>query len=81
MNVKFHIGRLTIDGGSRADGVRVGDALRSRLTELAASGVPLRPSKIDRLDAGTLPPGASAEHTGRHLADRIFRSLRGSRNA
>jgi hypothetical protein len=80
MHVKFHIGRLTIDGASCADGIRVSDALRSRLTELAGSGLPLRSSKIDRFDAGTLPPGASAEYTGRHLADRIFRNLRGSRN-
>jgi len=81
MQVKFHIGRLTVNGGSRADGVRIGDALRSRLTELAGSGLPLQGAKIDRLDAGTLPAGASAEHTGRHLADRIFENLRGARNA
>ena len=81
MNVNIHIAKLTIDGGSRADGVRVGDALRARLTELAASGTPLPAMKIDRLDAGTLPEGAGAERTGRHLADRIFRSLRGSRHA
>lgn len=81
MNVNIHIAKLTIDGGSRADGVRVGDALRGRLAELAGSEAPLRAAKIDRLDAGTLPQGAGAERTGRHLADRIFRSLRGSRSA
>ena len=80
MKLKFHIGRLTIDGGSRGDGNRVGEALRTRLMELAASGLPLHASKIDRLDAGTLPPGTSVEETGRHLAERIFRSLTGERN-
>jgi hypothetical protein len=81
MSVNFHIGKLTIEGGTRADGARVGEALRGRLTELAHRGLPIGPLSIDRLDAGTLPHGASAADTGRHLADRIFRSVRGTRDA
>ena len=80
MNVKFQIGRLSIDGASRADGVRVSDALHSRLISLVMCDPPLHAFHINRLDAGTLPRGASPEQTGHYLADQIFRSLKGSRN-
>ena len=81
MKVNFNVGSLTIHGGARAAGLQVAQALRRSLTELAASGSPMRALQIERLDAGTLPPGADAEHTGRHLANQIYRTLRGSRNA
>jgi hypothetical protein len=81
MKLNFHIGKLSIDGGSRADGLRTGEALRSHLTELARRGLPGRDASVDRIDAGVLPAGGSPERTGRHLADRIFRSLKGSSDA
>ncbi len=85
MLVNLNIGRLTVHGATRADGVRIGNALRGRLQELASSGIPLRAAKgvtnINRLDAGTLAPGASAEQTGRQIADRIFGTLKGRRDA
>jgi hypothetical protein len=80
MNIKVHIGRLTVEGVSHADGLRVGEALRSRLAELAAVSLLRRASNIDRLDAGEIPRGASAEQTGRHVAGRIFQNLKGSPN-
>jgi hypothetical protein len=80
VNVKFQIGRLSIDGASRADGARVGDALRSRLASLVMCNPPLHAFHINRLDVGTLPRGASPEQAGDYLAEQIFRSLKGSRN-
>lgn len=78
MKVKVHIGRLTVEGASRADAIRAGEALRSRLTELVSKGFEPRPSQISRLDGGEVPHGANAEHIGRHTAGRIFQNLKGS---
>ena len=79
MSLHFHIDRLTIEGASRSDALRVGAALRSRLAELGAGGLQARGDLIRHLDAGVLPGGASPEATGRHLATQIFRSLQGPR--
>ena len=81
MIVNFHIEKLTLEGGSRADGARLGEALRSRLAELTAGGLRAEPGSIERLDAGIIPHAASPEHTGHHLAERIFGSVKGPRNA
>lgn len=77
MKWNIHIERLTVEGQSHSDGVRVGDALRLRLAELTAAGAPGQPQalNIDRLDAGELPRGAGPVQTGHHLAGRIFQSL------
>lgn len=80
MNINFHVSRLTIEGMSRAEGLRVGEALKTHLTDLARAGMPVRGAKIDRLNAGILSPGASAESIGRHLASQIFRNLKGRRD-
>jgi hypothetical protein len=79
MSLHFHIDRLTIEGASRSDGLRVSAALRHRLTELGARGLQPHGATIGHLDAGILPPGASPEATGHHLAGQIFRSLQGRR--
>lgn len=80
MMVNVHIGRLTVEAASRAEALRIGDALRSRLTELAAAGFLPKASRIERLDAGKVPPGAGPEQIGRHAAERIFQNLKGARH-
>lgn len=80
MRINFHIERLTVEGKSRADGLRIGDALRSRLADLAAGGGLSQPSSLNiaHLDAGELARGANAAQTGDHLAGRIVQQLKGS---
>jgi hypothetical protein len=81
VTVKVHIERLTVEGSSRADAMRVGDALRAKLTELAADGFVPRSANLDRVDAGELPHGASPEQVGRHTAGRIFQNMKGAPHA
>jgi hypothetical protein len=81
VTVKVHIERLTVEGSSRADAVRVGEALRARLAELAAAGFAPRTGNFDRVDGGELPHGAAPEHIGRHTAGRIFQNMKGAPHA
>jgi hypothetical protein len=81
MTIRIHIERLTVEGGSRADARQIGDALRTRLTELASAGLLPQSSQISRLDAGQLPHGASPDQIGRHTAGRIFQNLKGAPHA
>jgi hypothetical protein len=81
MNLKIHIDRLTVEGISHSEAMRVGRALQSHLTELASAGLLPRESQIKSLDAGELPRGAGADHIGRHLAGQIFQKLKGPSNA
>jgi len=78
VTVNIHIERLTVEGSSRTDAKRVGDALRLGLTELVAAGFTPRAANLDRLDGGELPSGATPEHIGRHTAGQIFQSVKGA---
>jgi hypothetical protein len=78
VTMQFHIDRVTLPTMSRADSTRVMDAMKKGLTKLA-NQFPGRDwqslSAIDRLDGGTLRPGARPEQIGEHLAAQIFRRL------
>ena len=62
MELKIHIERLTIEGGSRAAGAEFADALRQQLAAMVSRGAPLRSQQVDRIDAGTLPVSARARN-------------------
>jgi hypothetical protein len=79
MSIKIHIRRLTVEGASRADALRAGDALRTRLAALVARGISPAPSHVDRIDAGEIPAG-SMDRAGRRAAERIFAQLTGGLN-
>jgi hypothetical protein len=81
VTVKIHIERLTVEGTSRADAMRVGEALRVRLTELAAAGFVPSASNLDRVDAGELRHPATPEHIGRHTAGQIFQNIKAAPHA
>ena len=81
MRVRIHIERLTVEGRSRSDAVRIGDALRARLTELGSTRFEPAPSSIARIQAGDVPRGATPEQIGRHTAGRIFQALKGCPDA
>jgi hypothetical protein len=78
--LRFQIGRITVEGFTRADQLRFESSLRSSLSELAhahnhyawsaADGL-----NVSRLDAGRLHPGASPEEAARQIAKRIFATL------
>jgi hypothetical protein len=74
--LRFHIGRLTIEGLARSKGIRVAEAIRGRLIELASmEAAPPAASHLDRIDGGLVPRGASAEEIGSHIALQIFKKL------
>lgn len=76
MKVNFHIQRLVIEGSSRAEAMRVAEALRARLSEGTAD-LAARTAHIGRLDAGTLPHHSTPEQIGCHVAGRIWTNLKG----
>ena len=72
----FDIARITLYGYSARDRDRFERALRTHLTELAAGQQGSWPADgsqfIDRLDAGTVPAGASPERAARVIAARVL---------
>jgi hypothetical protein len=78
VTLKFHIGRMTLPGMSRADTTRVVEAIKKELAKLA-NKFPGRTwqdvSAVDRLDGGSIRAGARPEQVGEHLAAQIFRRL------
>jgi len=75
-SIHFEIGRTTLHGYSARDRDRFESALQARLTELAAgqhgAGPALGNQFIERLDAGTIPDGASPERAARLIAARVL---------
>lgn len=75
-SIHFDIGRITLHGYSARDRDRFESALRARLTELAAGQHGAGPAGgnqfIDRLDAGTIPAGASPERAAWLIAARVL---------
>jgi len=77
--INFRIERLTLEGYTRADRARFTQTFEKRMRELvtAARGVNWAGAKgAERIDAGTLPPAATPEQAARHIARKIFLSLR-----
>jgi hypothetical protein len=76
--VNFNIGGLTMEGYAPAEQKRFTQSLQSRLTELAkahhqsdwSAGL-----RMNRLDAGQLPVGATPEQAARHIALQIFSKI------
>src|SRR5438874_2036006 len=76
----IRIERLTLEGYSIAEQKRFSNSLQSTLAELGrnsrhsawrnAGGL-----RLNRLDAGSLPEGATPEIAARNLATRIFEQL------
>lgn len=81
MRARIHIERLTVEGRSRSDAVRIGDALRARLTELGSTGFAPAASSIARMQAGDVARGATPEEIGRQTAGRIFQAMKGGPDA
>ncbi len=73
----IRIGRLTLEGYSVAEQKRFTNSLQSSLKELARhsghdSWRNHNGLKVDRVDAGQLPGGATPEAAARHVATRVF---------
>jgi len=84
MTLRVHIDRLTVEGMTPTDARDVGEALQRHLTRLARAEPGRLPSdtrRLDRLDLGVVPPGASPASIGRHVATQIFQGLSGPRRA
>lgn len=80
--INFRIERLTLEGYTRADQTRFTRAFERSLRELAshARGVDWAAATgADRINAGTLLPGATPEQAARHTARQIVLSLRHER--
>ena len=80
IGLHVNIGRITLEGYTPADRRRFAYALQSSLTGLArtpnSSRWPAVPAlRMNHLDAGQLPPGASPEEAARHVARQIFATL------
>ena len=76
--INFRIGRLTLEGYTRSDQTRFTRTLERKLRDLvaAAPGLNWKAAKdADRIDAGTLPSGATPEQAARHIARQIFLGL------
>jgi hypothetical protein len=76
--INFRIERLTLEGYTRSDQARFTRTFESKLRDLvaAAPGLNWKAAKgPDRIDAGTLPPGATPEQAARHIARQIFLGL------
>ncbi len=76
MSIRIHIQRLTVEGASRAQAARAGEALRAHLSELTLRGISPQISDIERLDAGEIRAD-DLDGAGRHAAERIFGHLGG----
>jgi len=70
-----HIGRLTLEGKSRAEGRRIVAALERHLTVLANQGRAAGP-----VEAGPLAHGAGADAIGSRIAAQVYRKLGGARH-
>jgi len=79
MELKIHIQRLTIEGGSRASAAEFADALRNQLAAIVSRGAPLRSQRIGRIDAGTLPAGAAAKQQAGRVAESLHGAMKGGR--
>jgi hypothetical protein len=78
--VHFQIERLTVAGYSAAERERFTRSLRLRLSALAQKTdryrwIEAKESRVERLDAGRLAPGAIPETAARQIATRIFDGL------
>jgi hypothetical protein len=76
--LRIAVGRMTLEGRSRAEHGRVSAAMAATLARLI-DGTPefdwTAAGGAARLDAGAVPAGATPEHIGRQLARRLFRRL------
>ncbi len=77
-SLRIAVGRMTLEGRSRAEHGRVSAAMAATLARLV-DGTPefdwAAAGGIARLDAGAVPARATPEHIGRQLARRLFRRL------
>lgn len=77
-SLRIAVGRMTLEGRSRAEHGRVSAAMAATLARLI-DGTPdfdwTAAGGVARLDAGAVPAGATPEHIGRQLARRLFRRL------
>jgi hypothetical protein len=76
--INFRIERLTLEGYTRSDQARFTRTFERKLRDLAvaAPGLNWKAAKgADRIDAGTLPSGATPEQAARHIARQIFLGL------
>ncbi len=76
--LRLRIGRLVLDGMSRADERRVTAAMASHLAALIDRTPGLdwsRVPSLGRLDGGTVSSRATPDEIGQHLATRIFGGL------
>jgi hypothetical protein len=79
MELKIHIQRLTIEGGSPQASAEFADALRQQLAATVSRGAPLRSQRIDRIDAGTLPAASPANQQALRVAERVHGAWKGGR--
>jgi len=80
--INFRIERLTLENYSHADQVRFTRTLEKRLRNYAQT-VRLNWSAVKstgRIDAGTLPTGATPEQAARQVARQIVMNLREEEN-
>lgn len=91
-SLHIHIDRLTLEGKTPREGRSIVAAIERRLTELAnrapaslltinAANSATNYAPIQRMDAGTVAHGASADAIGSHIATQVFRKLGGLDNA
>jgi hypothetical protein len=79
--VHFDIRRITLHGYSARDQERFATSLHRHLAELAAGEQVAWPTAgerfVARLDAGTIPAGASPERAARAVATRLLDAVTG----
>ena len=83
-SLHIHIDRLTLEGKTPREGRSIIAAMERRLTELAnraPASLLTNNAPIQRMDAGTVAHGASADAIGSHIATQVFRKLGGLGNA
>jgi hypothetical protein len=84
-SIHFDIGRITLHGYSARERDCFENALRAHLAELAASQQGAFPASgnrhIERLDAGTIPAGASPDRAARLIASRVIGAVARSASA